>query len=471
MRYNTTVASTRDVSPVALRSDNASPRNRYLLMALLHVLYGVAILSVRSLHPAVFYAVVLIAVVRTLRARNADEEAAMWSMYLVGVEIVNRMIGGVNHEMTKYIIIGLLILAMIAEKGTARRIPFRFVAYIVLLLPSVLIVDVYDVERYRQLISANLSGPVLLGVAALYFHDRKYSLMQLRKFLGFALYPMLTAVTIIRIRGPISDAIEISYMSSSSLFTGGAGSNQVSAMLGYGIVVVALGVLLMRGVTRYRYLDYALIALFLLQALLTFSRGGVYSAAMAVVFGIMVALVKQKRVVGRVKVALTAIMIVVLSVIVFEYINDITGSSLERRYQGETGTAGKRNIATGREKIFLTDLRIFSENIILGTGPGMATVYRVKYYGQAAASHVELTRLLAEHGMLGVFCVLIVYGSAFVLLLRVRRSRTMLIWAGMLVILGLATTFHNATRLAMPMFVYGLAFIRITDDVMKTPEA
>jgi len=53
-------------------------------------------------------------------------------------------------------------------------------------------------------------------------------------------------------------------------------------------------------------------------------------------------------------------------------------------------------------------LNIFADNPLLGIGPGAGTEKRVDYgYGDRVAAHIEYSRLLAEHGLFGVFSLLI----------------------------------------------------------------
>ena len=64
---------------------------------------------------------------------------------------------------------------------------------------------------------------------------------------------------------------------------------------------------------------------------------------------------------------------------------------------------------TGREDIARADLEVWFDNPVLGVGPGVAKEYRAATFGRAAAAHTEFTRLLAEHGILGLVALIILY--------------------------------------------------------------
>ena len=103
----------------------------------------------------------------------------------------------------------------------------------------------------------------------------------------------------------------------------------------------------------------------------------------------------------------------------------------------------------------------FYDNLLFGVGPGQANQLRKDYgYGKFVTAHSEFTRLLSEHGVLGllsVLCIIIMTLKDF----RKRNREEKCIQLG-LALLALLTMSHSAMRLAMPGFIFGLAFIRTT---------
>ena len=105
-------------------------------------------------------------------------------------------------------------------------------------------------------------------------------------------------------------------------------------------------------------------------------------------------------------------------------------------------------------------LEIFSNNILTGVGPGMATYLRKYYgYGSIVTAHSEFTRLLAEHGVFGLLSIFsIIFLSFREYSIRKTQDRCILICFTTIAIL---TMLHSAMRLAMPGFIFGFGFFKL----------
>jgi hypothetical protein len=159
------------------------------------------------------------------------------------------------------------------------------------------------------------------------------------------------------------------------------------------------------------------------------------------------------------KIKFTKIMIGIIIVFVlfgsFNYANSLTNGNLLLRYQGETqGTlVGSKekdldNIVTGRLKILEEDLDLWFKYPIFGVGVGASTYLRddVKL-----ASHVELSRLLADHGIFGLIYSILFFGMVFQYRSKVYSGNSILY---ILILFALLTTFHAAMRtFVTPLFV------------------
>jgi O-antigen ligase len=108
------------------------------------------------------------------------------------------------------------------------------------------------------------------------------------------------------------------------------------------------------------------------------------------------------------------------------------------------------------------DLRIFKEHPFLGVGTGMAVGYRYLYY-RGAAAHTEFSRMLAEHGLLGLAAIflLIVIAIRNVKAENHRQDKAV---AVSLVLWSIAFMFINAMRLVAPAFLFGLTSVEIEDE-------
>ncbi len=74
---------------------------------------------------------------------------------------------------------------------------------------------------------------------------------------------------------------------------------------------------------------------------------------------------------------------------------------LEALTSGAIGARFENTDSTGRDLLIKGDLKTWSENPVIGAGPGLGGKNRLKYF-HVATAHTEYSRLLAEHGILGL---------------------------------------------------------------------
>src|SRR5690606_12199541 len=97
---------------------------------------------------------------------------------------------------------------------------------------------------------------------------------------------------------------------------------------------------------------------------------------------------------------------VFLGSFVWAYISVQTGGMIDKRYANQNASGvEKESVLTGRETLMETEFQMFLDNPIFGVGVGKNREERIEMTGIVAASHSEVTRLLAEHGMLGVMAL------------------------------------------------------------------
>ena len=96
---------------------------------------------------------------------------------------------------------------------------------------------------------------------------------------------------------------------------------------------------------------------------------------------------------------------------------------------------------------------------------GGGTILREYTHGnQFVASHTEFSRMLGEHGLLG----LLAFVCAFIWL-PVRHFRSLThdhsrLWMAVFYLLAMFTLAHSGMRLALPSVAYGLAFLVILPE-------
>ena len=228
-------------------------------------------------------------------------------------------------------------------------------------------------------------------------------------------------------------------------------SNQIATYMGLGFFIWAIPFFESpKNIPKSR-LRYIIPLAFLFVGLLSFSRGGMITAAI----GLIIILFGQ-TVSGRLKQLLWGFVIVLISLPLLLYLNDVTGGNLFLRYQGETrGTlVGSKEktldtYTTGRVSIFTGDWKTFLENSVIGVEIGESQHYRKD--SELQQSHVELSRVLAEHGILGLLGIIGLIRkqiNSFRQSDKISSNRFLMlaIWS-----VGFVTTFHGATRTIIPL--------------------
>lgn len=390
-----------------------------------------------------------------LGSRSADRVACV-AAYIVGSEVMWRISGAhAGWEFAKYAMLGVMALWM-AQRGRFGS-PRTATLYFALLVPSsVLTAQAEEIELARQLITFNLIGPLCVMVSAWFFSQVKLSVEQ-RRHLYLAIIAPAVAVGTIVFRSTVLNP-DITFGSESSVeASGGFGPNQVSAALGLGALVALLAMVDRAGtVATGPLMGVCAVGLSVLSAL-TLSRGGLYSAFASAAIGSLFLLCDARsriRVLGAL-----ALLGLVGYFVVFPAADRFTGGALSSRFSDTT--------LTNRDEILKADLQIWQEHFWLGVGPGRGNEYREAYIRNTAA-HTEYTRMLAEHGVLGLFslCALVALGLGA---LRQRRSMAEAAIAAALLTWGALFMLSYGMRLAAPAFAVGLACMPGTSRVAPEP--
>ena len=240
----------------------------------------------------------------------------------------------------------------------------------------------------------------------------------------------------------------------------GIPSNQVATYMGMAFFLSLVPFFFTRGYRR-TLTSYIAPSAFLFVGLLSFSRGGMITAVIG-----LVVIFTGSIISGKLNYLSYLVFFLVFSVPIALFINEATGGNLFLRYQGETqGTlVGSKELnldtySTGRVSIFYGDWETFKDNWLFGVEIGESRHYRGETEHQH--SHVELSRILSEHGFLGAigFFGLVLNG----LVRFVRRSESkpfrylmFAIW-----IVGLVTTFHGASRTIVPFVFMSISVFAI----------
>jgi hypothetical protein len=395
-----------------------------------------------------------------------------WLMvYLVSFEMLSRMAGTspfIPYELGKYLLFALLVYGIIVgnRKGTGGFL------MLLLLIPGMLMG--YFESGLKTLVF-NALGPVNIALGIVYFRQQRISFTQFISYIRLLLFPILSVLFFTLIKSPQLDEIEFS-LGANFETTGGFGSNQISTVFGAAVFLLFLFVWNRWKFSPHRWLDIVLLILFAFRGLISFSRGGMIGGALA----ILVVLLIQSREIStfsmktrpsKKKILIYAPMIITALFITFTVADNVTGGMLSLRYQGETagtlaGTKEKSltTFTSNRNDIFTEDIEVFTENPLLGVGVGQSIEFRKITSGQLP--HIELSRLLSEHGLLGLVYFLILLYQGFLIF----RNRHKMYYSNILLaffVLALYTTFHAATRTYFTPLFLGLSMLTIINNRKK----
>jgi hypothetical protein len=433
----------------------------YLNLILFHAGIGFIVFLMPFLALLYGYAIVIFGAYYIIKKQNRNNEALIAAAYVVGSEVFLRMTGGNPlYEISKYCVMVFLFIGMIYTGFSRNATPYWL--FLLLLVPSVILstfVLNFDTDM-RKTIAFNISGPVCLGVASIYNFRRKISLDSMNSILLSMGLPIITTMVYMIFYAPnIRDVV--TGTSSNVMTSGGFGPNQVSTILGLGMFIFFSRIIL-ESRTRNMAIINLIIAFNMgYRGLVTFSRGGMITGFFMIVL-LLLFLYFKSNPKGRVKLNILSGLLIIALISVWGYSSYQTSGLIEKRYsnQDAMGRTKKSNFS-GREEIAQGELKTFLKNPFFGVGVGKGVEARAEAMGktreQTHISHDEITRMLAEHGMLGILGLLILFFTPLVLYIENKFNMFLLCF----VLFWLLTINHAAMRIAAPAFVYSLSLLNI----------
>lgn len=436
-------------------------KNSEITLIALHVLIGLVVFSFRPISVLINLLMLLVLLVYVLKAEQKTYAVLVACAYVASSDVFFRMTKGlVFYELHKYLLIVFVIIGLLFELSKTKG--GVYLIYMFLLLIGIVFTEYDIVESVRKMVAFNLAGPISLGVVALYCYKKKLQLAQLVRILFYALLPVISMAIYLFLYTP---SVKESVTGTGSNFatSGGFGPNQVATILGLGMFVLITRLILNKSKGLQFYVEFGLLILISYRGLVTFSRGGVVSALIAALFFIVLTFGKAKQNL-RTKLVKTVLLFGVIGIGIWGYALVTTSGLIENRYANKNALGQeKEDISTGRSDLILVELEAFLESPILGIGVGKNKEYRLDKTGVEAASHNEISRLLAEHGSLGILAFLILFFTPLLLRLGNRSN----IYFYSCFFLWFLTINHSSMRIAFPSFIYGLALLDITYDVKR----
>ncbi|MCZ8229361.1 O-antigen ligase family protein [Flavobacterium sp.] len=429
----------------------------YLYLVALHAFLGFVFFLLPFLSKVYGIAILLFGIYYIVQSKNRNNEALLMAAYAISAEIILRMTGGAFvNEYGKYLVMLFLFLGMLYAGFSRSALVYWL--FLFFLVPSVVLSTItLDITTdVKKAIVFNISGPVCLGIAAIYCFKRQISFQRLVAVVTAFSLPLLCLITYLYLYNPSVQDV-VTGTQSNFETSGGFGPNQVSTILGFGIFIFFVQLLLNSSNALLQLINGSLVLVFAFRGLVTFSRGGVYTGV-AMILLLVVILYFQANFQTKPKIAGIILLSFLGMLAVWTYSSIQTSGLLNKRYANQDASGReKKSILTGREYLIETELKMFFENPVLGVGVGKNKELRQSLTGIEAASHNEMTRMLAEHGALGVVCLLILLLTPLYLFAIDRQNLLALSFY----IFWLLTINHAAMRLAAPAFVYALSLLKV----------
>lgn len=432
----------------------------YINLIGLHVFLGILVFLIPFFSKAYFIAAVVFFLWRVVAAldEHKTKEVLMACAYFVGAEVLFRMTkGAVFYESSKYLVILFMIIGMLYKGISGKGYPYFL--YLMFLIPSVFVASTtlsFD-ANFRTNIAFVLSGPVCLGISALFCYNKKLTREDLLSVITYLLLPVISLTTYLFFYNPSIKEV-LSGTASNFAASGGFGPNQVATALGIGIFVATVHLFMKSPTLFMKIFNALLLAVISYRAVVTFSRGGVIAALITIVAFLVVYYFKANRR-KKSQIAVLFLVFTMAMTVTWMVSSNQTMGLIDMRYANQDALGReKEDITTGRGELFMKEIEGFLSNPFLGIGSSRAKDQRLEIEGQGLTSHSEVSRTLSEHGMFGIAMLLILLLKPFDL--RAENKRNIFFYA--FLVFWFATINHSSMRIAAPAFIYGLALLNVT---------
>ena len=429
----------------------------YLYLILIHLIIGVVVFLLPFTAKIYGYSIFIFGVIYIIKNQNRNNEVLIAAAYVVGSEVFLRMTGGNPlYEISKYGVMSFILMGMYYSGFSKGAVPYWI--FLLLLVPGVVMsafVLNFD-TNIRNAIAFNISGPVCLGLASLYTFRRKIALEEINTILLSMGLPIVTCMVYLSLYTPNVQEV-ITGTESNFQTSGGYGPNQVATVLGLGMFIF-FSRLIMDSKTKFQIIINLIIALNITyRGMVTFSRGGMITGFLMIVL-LVVFLYFKSNYTGKVKLNYIIMLLVFAMLGTWAYTSFQTGGLIDKRYANQDAAGRvKASQFTGREDVAQNEINTFLKNPVFGVGVGKGAEVREDETGMQVLSHDEITRMLAEHGALGIVGLLILFFTPLVLYLENKFNMFLLCF----VAFWFLTINHAAMRTAAPAFVYSLSLLNV----------
>lgn len=216
--------------------------------------------------------------------------------------------------------------------------------------------------------------------------------------------------------------------------TNGLAPNQIACYLGITAVLLFLSIMTNDDILSL-LLNVLLIIICTTLLALSFSRGGIY------ILGVMVALYFLVNF-HKPKTIFFTLLIAPVFWLIYQYTTSVTGGVIEDRFNMK-GTSGRDILAEAA-------LELFKRNIFTGMGTGnfFRGVVSEHLFRFSSGAHNEFTRVMAEHGLLGMIPYYSFYVITFINILK-RKQGLAREFAFYFFTLFFVITIYNALKISV----------------------
>lgn len=443
-------------------------KDHYFSLVMLHIGIGFLLFLFAPLSKIYFLIAMGYFLVRIIIApiSHKAQNVFLACAYFAGAEVLFRMTkGGIAYEASKYLVILFMLMGMFFNGLKGKGYPYFL--YLILLVPSILVASttLSFFANFRTNIAFVLSGPVCLGIAALFCYDRKVTNRQILNIITYLSLPSISMVTYLFLYNPsIRDTLSGTY--SNSAASGGFGPNQVSTALGLGMFALVVRLFLKSPTLFMKILNIIILGAMTFRAIVTFSRGGVI-AAVIVIAAFLGSLFYRSSYKLKSQIIVSFVLLSLTVIISWMISSNQTRGLIDKRYANENASGVKKSdITTGRVVLFMEEIEGFLSSPFLGIGASRVKDIRIERDGNKLPSHNEIGRLLSEHGFFGIIIlmILIIKPLGF----RTGNKRNYYFYA--FLCFWFATINHSGMRIASPALLYGFALLNVVPESIYLKE-
>lgn len=433
----------------------------YIWLVVIHIFLGVLIYLTPVIVSQIYgYFIILAGVIILIKSQNKKNEVLYICAYIVGSEVFLRMTyGNPSHEFAKYSVFIFLLFGIVYSGFSKYALPYWFFLFI--LIPGVIIAnETLDLNvEFRKKIIFNLSGPICLGLATIYTFGKRISMNEMGNILLMMGLPIISTAAYVNLYAPNIKEV-LTGTGSNEFLSGGFGPNQVATIFGLGMFIFFTRLILYSR-TKLMFVINIVIAFYIsYRGFLTFSRGGMLTGfGMIAVFIFFMYINSAYR--GRVKLNYLIVIIIAAMSVTWIYTSEQTGGLINKRYANKNAHGiEKSDVLTGRGTLAEDEIEMFLENPFFGVGVAKGTDIRTEKMGYVAASHDEITRMLAEHGSLGIIGLMILFFTPIIYFLGNKQN----LYLFCFLVFWFLTINHAAMRTASPSFIYALSMLKVRFD-------